>query len=47
VSENIDAKGPDGKRWLDCRLKDGQWQGAGDETRLAEIIAIFLTWVET
>jgi hypothetical protein len=48
VSESVDAKGfPDGERWLDCRLKDGQWHGAGDETRLAEIIAIFLAWAES
>jgi hypothetical protein len=48
VSENIDARGfPLGSRWLHCCLKDGQWHGAGDETRLEQIIATFLAWAET
>jgi hypothetical protein len=48
VAENIDSKGfPHGSRWLHCGLKDGQWHGAGDETRLEQIIAIFLTWAES
>jgi len=47
VSENIDANGfPSALRWLHCHLKDGQWHGAGDETRLEQIIAIFLAWAE-
>src|ERR1700757_3448004 len=47
VSENIDTKGfPDGERWLHCCIENGQWHGAGDETRLAEIIATFLAWAE-
>jgi hypothetical protein len=47
VSDNIDARGfPAGSRWLHCSLRDGQWHGAGDETRLEEIIAIFLGWAE-
>lgn len=48
VSENTDAEGFEtGPRWLSCRIKDGQWHGAGDETRLAEIIATFLAWAES
>jgi hypothetical protein len=48
VSENIDARGfPLGSRWLHCCLKDGEWHGAGDETRLEQIIATFLAWAET
>jgi len=45
VSENIDPGGhPCASRWLHCSIADGQWQGAGDETRLDEILEIFLTW---
>lgn len=33
-----------GPHWLMCRLRDGQWHGAGDETRLEEILSIFLAW---
>jgi Immunity protein 53 len=47
VSENIDANGhPGASRWLHCSIKDGEWHGAGDDTRLDEIIAIFLDWAE-
>jgi hypothetical protein len=31
-------------RWLHCCLKDGQWHGAGDKSRLEQIIATFLAW---
>jgi len=48
LSENIDASGfPQAPRWLHCSLRDGQWHGAGDETRLEQIIATFLAWAET
>jgi hypothetical protein len=47
VLENIDTNGhPCALRWLHCSIKDGQWQGAGDETRLDEILAIFLAWAD-
>lgn len=47
VSEGIDVQGfPAEPRWLHCQVKDGQWQGAGDETRLAEILGRFLAWAE-
>jgi len=40
--------GPDGfpaqPRWLDCRVQETKWHGAGDESRLAEIIGHFLAW---
>lgn len=56
VSEGLDARGMplaeginddgnlSGARWLSCHIKDGQWHGIGDETRLAEILGRFLTW---
>jgi Immunity protein 53 len=47
VSEGLNDEGfSDAPRWLSCRLQDGQWHGAGDETRLNEIIARFVAWVE-
>jgi hypothetical protein len=48
VSENINPKGfPAGSRWLDCRISDGRWSGAGDETKLERILEIFLSWAES
>lgn len=47
VSENINPKGfPAGPRWIDCRVSDGKWSGAGDETKLERILGIFLSWAE-
>jgi len=40
VAEAIDDNGfPAAPRWLRCYLQDGLWHGAGDETRLSEIIS--------
>ena len=36
----------DGARWLDCRVADGVWHGAGDETKLEHILEVFLSWAE-
>jgi hypothetical protein len=45
VSEGVDDKGfPTAARWLHCHLQDEQWHGAGDPTRLPEIISRFLAW---
>jgi Immunity protein 53 len=45
VAENVDPNGfPLGPHWLMCRLQDGRWHGAGDETRLEQILSIFLAW---
>lgn len=45
IMEGVDADGfPIRSRWLCCRLEGARWDGAGDETRLAEIISCFLDW---
>ena len=45
IAENVGADGfPDGPRWLHCQVKEGVWQGAGDETKLTLILQAFLTW---
>jgi len=45
--ENVDAEGwHQGPRWLHCHVIDGVWNGAGDETRLEQIIELFLAWAE-
>ena len=45
VADNVDPEGhPQGPRWLHCRLQGDTWHGAGDETRLAEIVRRFLDW---
>jgi hypothetical protein len=45
VAENVDAEGwQRGGRWLDCRVRDGIWSGAGDEAKLERIVEIFLSW---
>src|SRR5687768_977742 len=33
---------PQGKEWIHCRVVDGVWQGAGDNTALARILEMFL-----
>jgi hypothetical protein len=37
---------PEQTIWLSCTTRDGVWQGAGDETQLVRILAIFLDWAE-
>jgi Immunity protein 53 len=45
ILEGVDARGfPVQPRWLCCRLREEKWQGAGDSSRLAEIIGCFLAW---
>src|SRR5437899_754667 len=47
VAENVDAAGfQQGPRWLDCKLRDGVWDGAGDEGKLETILEKFLFWAE-
>ena len=47
ISEGV---GPDrhpvAARWIDCRVQNGQWDGVGDETRLAELVSRFLDRAE-
>jgi hypothetical protein len=48
VSENAgNDKFPCGNTWLDCRVEDGFWQGAGDEAKLERILEAFLDWAES
>jgi hypothetical protein len=45
VADGIDAERfPLGSRWLCCRVEDGIWHGAGDETKLERILETFLAW---
>lgn len=45
VAVGIDAQGhPAAKRWLHCAVRNEVWEGAGDETRLEDIIDRFLAW---
>lgn len=47
LAEDVDDDGfQQGPRWLDCKLIDGVWNGAGDETKLERILDIFLAWAE-
>ena len=47
IMEGVDAGAfPVQPRWLCCRLQDGKWHGAGDASRLAEIIDHFLDWAD-
>jgi hypothetical protein len=48
TAENVDAQGfQQGPRWLHCKVADGVWDGAGDETRLEQILELFLKWAES
>ena len=45
VAVNVDADGfQKGDRWLCCRVENAVWHGAGDETKLPEILEVFLSW---
>lgn len=47
IAENVDDAGfQQGPRWLDCKITDGVWDGAGDETTLERILGVFLSWAE-
>jgi hypothetical protein len=47
VMVNVDAQRfQEGPRWLCCHVENGVWNGAGDETRLPDIIARFLAWAQ-
>jgi hypothetical protein len=45
IAVNVDDGGfQTGRRWMSCRVENGVWHGAGDETKLSEILGAFLTW---
>jgi hypothetical protein len=45
IAECVDANGcQQGDRWLRCCVDGEVWNGAGDETKLPQIIQTFLTW---
>jgi hypothetical protein len=45
VAEGLDAAGfPAQLRWLHCCVRGDEWHGAGDETRLEELVNRFLRW---
>src|SRR4051794_24406875 len=42
--ENIDPAGfPTGTQWLNCRIENGVWHGAGDDSKLVAILDCFLS----
>lgn len=47
IAQGVDAQrfalGPD---WLCCHIENGIWHGAGDASRLEQILEIFLAWAE-
>jgi hypothetical protein len=47
VADGVDAeRWALGPRWLSCRVEDDTWHGAGDETKLEQILEVFLAWAE-
>jgi hypothetical protein len=47
IAESVDDRRfPLGSRWLSCRVENGTWHGAGDETKLERILEIFIAWAE-
>lgn len=45
IAESVDSNGCQQRdRWLYCRLANGVWHGAGDETKLRLIIKTFIDW---
>ena len=46
--EGINGDGhPAGVRWLRCYIENQIWNGAGDETRLPEIVQRFNAWARS
>lgn len=47
IAQGVDARrfalGPS---WMSCRTENGIWHGAGDETKLEQVLEIFLAWAE-
>jgi Immunity protein 53 len=47
IAEGVDARRfALGSYWLSCRIENGTWHGAGDETKLERILEVFLAWAE-
>lgn len=47
IAEGVDThRFAQGSRWLSCYTENGIWHGAGDESELEHIVAIFLAWAE-
>lgn len=47
VQRGCDADGwPQQDEWLHCDLKEGLFRGAGDPSKLTEILRVFLTWAK-
>jgi hypothetical protein len=47
------AEGVDSQRfavapsWLSCHVEENTWHGAGDESKLENILEVFLSWAES
>lgn len=41
------ARQPSPQDWIDCRLKDGAFEGHGGAGNLEELIIVFLEWAES
>ena len=47
IAENVDSHGFQlGNRWILCHLNGPIWEGTGDESRLEQILELFLDWAE-
>ena len=46
IREPIGDRFQKSEDWLDCRVEEGLWRGAGDKTKLARILEEFLSWAE-
>lgn len=48
ISVNVDSNGHQTEAsWLTCEVIDSVWEGAGDPTRLEEILRLFLDWAKS
>jgi len=45
IERSVNSEGwPQSKRWMHCFIREGKWQGAGDETSLEHILQTFVAW---
>lgn len=47
IADGVDAQRfAQGNRWMSCHVESGIWHGAGDASRLEDILETFLVWAE-
>ena len=47
IAENLSPeRHPEGRDWLECRIEEGKWRGAGGPLQLGRLVEEFVDWAE-